>query len=73
MKIYVVARGEKIGFFYDWYKVQPLVSGYRGNKFKSFSDVDEAIDYFECHNRILIDEEKEMIRGTYNEKKPVEL
>ena len=33
-----------------------IVSGYKGNKHKSFSDIDEAIEFFESYNRELFDE-----------------
>ena len=56
MKIYVVAKGKKTGFFYFWNEVEPLVSGYKGNKHKSFSDIDKAIEFFESYNRELFDE-----------------
>ena len=45
-----------MGFFYSWNEVEALVSGYKGNKHKSFSDIDEAIEFFESYNRELFDE-----------------
>ena len=58
MKVYVIAIGKKRGFFHFWHEVEPLVSGYKGNKHKSFSSVDEAIDYFEYYNKELSDAKK---------------
>ena len=58
MKINVDAIGKKRGFFHNWNELEPLISGYKGNKFKSFSDIDKAIEFFEFYNKELFDEEK---------------
>lgn len=45
-KRYVVWQGIKIGVFGSWVEVQPLVSGVKGAKFKSFSTLQVAEDAF---------------------------
>ena len=46
MKIYVVVRGRKIGFYFTWEEVEPLVKGFKGVKHKSFHILEDAINYF---------------------------
>jgi len=45
MKVYVIAKGIKKGFYFDWNDVQPLVNKYPGARHKSFAVVDDAIKY----------------------------
>ena len=47
MKIYVVARGLKTGFYREWEQMKHLVLGYAGAKHKSFKNIEDAIDFWE--------------------------
>ena len=44
-KYYVVEKGRTKGLFDSWYECESQVSGYKGARYKSFSNLAEAIDY----------------------------
>lgn len=44
-RYYAVARGRRPGIYISWDEVEPLVSGFRGNRFKSFRTRQEAEAY----------------------------
>ena len=44
-KFYTVANGRQIGIFSSWQETEPLVKGYPGAKYKSFSTFTEAQNY----------------------------
>lgn len=41
-RYYAVARGRRPGIYTSWDEIEPLVSGFRGNKHKSFRTKQEA-------------------------------
>ena len=47
MKIYVVAIGLKPGFYSQWEQIKHLVLGYPNAKYKSFKNIEDAIDFWE--------------------------
>jgi len=44
-KYYVVEKGRTKGLFDSWHECESQVSGYKGARYKSFSNLAEAIDY----------------------------
>ena len=52
MKVYVIAKGRKKGFYFDWDVVEPLVHKFSGAKHKSFVVVEDAIQWLKTFEEI---------------------
>lgn len=50
LKYYAVANGRKIGIFDNWKECNEQVYEFPKNKFKSFENYKEAIDYLKINN-----------------------
>lgn len=57
MTYYAVAKGENIGIYLTWKECQEQINGFKGAKFKKFTDEDDAKRFIEEHNNIHLEVE----------------
>ncbi|KAH6990051.1 Caulimovirus viroplasmin-domain-containing protein [Ilyonectria destructans] len=74
-KFYAVAVGKETGVFDTWPEVQALVTGFKGNKHKSFATYDEALAFIQRNSSEPItpgelSAQNEHIQPTVNQNAP---
>ena len=55
MNYYAVAKGENIGIYNTWKECQEQINGFKGAKFKKFTNENDAKCFIEEHNNIHVE------------------
>jgi len=67
-KFYAVANGRKIGIFNTWDETKPLIDGFPGAKYKSFTSWSDAQNYINDNNNTT---RRNNTKGNEYEQKPI--